>query len=513
MTPQRDPTETWAATVGTLCGATAFGQEVGVLPNLREACGVFGVYAPGEDVARITFFGLYALQHRGQESAGIATSNAHTLHLKTGMGLVSQVFDENDLGYLPGTFAIGHTRYSTTGASRAENAQPFRVWGRHGELALGHNGNIVNASEIRQELVDEGITFTTGSDSEVIAQALANAPGVDWKERWAHVMRRLNGSFCLAAITPDCLMMARDPLGNRPLALGRIEGGWVVASESCAFDHLGATFIREVDPGEVIQIDAEGLQSYKPLGESEKLAFCVFEQIYFSRLDSVIDGKLMYRLRMNLGRELAKEHPADADIVIDVPDSATAAAIGYAQASNIPFVQGLVRNRYVGRTFIQPDQRLREVGVHLKYNPLREVLQGKRVVLVDDSIVRATTTLRVIQMLRKAGAREVHMRVTSPPITHPCFYGIDMGTRWELIAAQKTVDEICESIGADSLGYLSTEGLVSGVEGKRDNLCLACFTGEYPSPVPLQMDKLAMEPPAGALDRHDVEYTLPLRRV
>ena len=275
-------------------------------------------------------------------------------------------------------------------------------------------------------------------------------------------MRRLNGSYCLAVITPDCLMMARDPMGNRPLALGRLDGGWVVASESCAFDHLGATFIREVEPGEVIQIDAEGLQSYKPLGESEKQAFCVFEQIYFSRLDSVIDGKLMYRLRMNLGRELAKEHPADADIVIDVPDSATAAAIGYAQASNIPFVQGLVSNRYVGRTFIQPDQRLREVGVHLKYNPLREVLQGKRVVLVDDSIVRATTTLRVIQMLRKAGAREVHMRVTSPPITHPCFYGIDMGTRWELIAAQKTVDEICESIGADSLGYLSTEGLVSG---------------------------------------------------
>jgi amidophosphoribosyltransferase len=471
------------------------------------------VYAPGEDVARITFFGLYALQHRGQESAGIATSNSRTLHLKTGMGLVSQVFDEDDLSYLPGTFAIGHTRYSTTGASRAENAQPFRVWGEHGELALGHNGNIVNAAEVRDELIGQGIAFTTGSDSEVIAQSLANAPGPDWKERWAHVMRRLNGSYCLAVITPDCLMMARDPMGNRPLALGRIDGGWVIASESCAFDHLGATFIREVEPGEVIQIDAEGLQSYRPLGESEQRAFCVFEYVYFSRPDSVLDGKLVYPIRLNLGRQLAKEHPADADIVIDVPDSSTPAAIGFSQASGIPFMQGLVKNRYVGRTFIQPDQRLREIGVNVKFNALREVLQDRRVVVVDDSIVRGTTTPRVINMLRKAGAREVHMRVTFPPITHPCFYGVDMGTRWELIAARKTVDEICQHIGADSLGYLSPDSLIDAVQSKRSELCTACFTGEYPKPVPLQMDKLAMEPPPGTIDRHDVEYTLPLRRV
>ena len=485
-----------------------------MLPDsLKEKCGVFGVYAPGEDVARITFFGLYALQHRGQESAGIVTSNAKTLHLKTGMGLVSQVFDEDDLSYLPGTFAIGHTRYSTTGASRAENAQPFRVWGEHGELALGHNGNIVNAAELRDELIRDGVTLTTGTDSEVVAAMLANAPGLDWKERWGNVMRKLNGSYCLAVITPDALMMARDPLGNRPLCLGRLNGGWVIASESCAFDHLGATFIREVEPGEVIYIDAEGLQSYKPLGESEKQAFCSFEYIYFSRLDSVLDGKLLYSVRMNLGRQLAKEHPAEADIVIDVPDSATAAAIGYSQASGIPFVQGLVKNRYVGRTFIQPDQRLREVGVNLKFNALRELLHGKRVVLVEDSIVRATTTLRVIQMLRKAGAKEVHMRVTSPPITHPCFYGIDMGTRWELIAARQTVDEICQTIGADSLGYLSVEGLVSGLDGKKDKLCLACFTGKYPQPVPMQMDKLAMEPPEAAFDRPKSELTLPLRRV
>jgi len=483
-----------------------------VLPSLREACGIFGVYAPKEDVARITFFGLYALQHRGQESAGIATSNARTLYLKTGMGLVSQVFAEDDLSYLPGTFAIGHTRYSTTGASRLDNAQPFRVSGPNGELALGHNGNIVNAADLRHELAQDGIKFTTGSDSEVIAQLLAHAPGADWRERWAFVMRKLNGAYSLAVIMPGAVMMARDPMGNRPLCLGKLDGGWVAASESCAFDHLGATFIREIEPGEVIYIDAEGLQSFKPLGDSEGKAFCVFEYVYFSRPDSVLNGKLVYPLRINLGRHLAKEHPADADIVIDVPDSSTPAAIGYAQASGIPFIQGLVKNRYVGRTFIQPDQRLREVGVNVKFNALREVLQDRRVVVVDDSIVRATTTPRVIQMLRKAGAREVHMRVTFPPITHPCFYGVDMGTRWELIAARKKVDEICEHIGADSLGYLSPQGLVEAVAATNEGLCTACFTGEYPRPVPLQMDKLAMEPPATAIDRHDVEYTLPLGR-
>ncbi|MEX2245522.1 MAG: amidophosphoribosyltransferase [Dehalococcoidia bacterium] len=484
-----------------------------MLPALREACGVFGVYTPDDDVARIAFFGLYALQHRGQESAGIATSNSRTLYLKTGMGLVSQVFDEDDLSYLPGRFAIGHTRYSTTGASHIDNAQPMRVSGLNGELALAHNGNIVNAAVLRDDLKRDGVTFKTGSDSEVIAQLLANAPGRDWEERWAYVMRKLNGAYSLAVITPDGVMMARDPMGNRPLCLGKIDGGWVAASETCALDHLGATFIREVDPGEVICLSAEGLQSFKPLGESSRKAFCVFEYIYFSRLDSMLEGKLVYPLRMNLGRQLAREHPADADIVIDVPDSATAAAIGYAQESNIPFVQGIVRNRYVGRTFIQPDQRLREVGVHLKYNPLREILQDRRVVLVDDSIVRATTTSRVVQMLRKAGAREVHMRVTSPPITHPCFYGIDMGSRWELIAAQKTVEEIRQHIGADTLGYLSPEGLVRAVATEREDLCMACFTGKYPTSVPLQMDKLAMEPTSGALDRHETEYVLPLRRV
>jgi amidophosphoribosyltransferase len=342
---------------------------------------------------------------------------------------------------------------------------------------------------------------------------LTNAPGLDWKERWAYVMRKLNGSYSLAVITPDAIMMARDPMGNRPLCLGKLDGGWVAASESCAFDHIGATFIREIEPGEVIYIDAEGLQSLKPM-EEQSHAFCVFEYIYFARPDSVLDGKLVYPVRMNLGRQLAKEHPTpNADVVIGVPDSATAAAIGYSQASGIPFVEGLVKNRYVGRTFIQPNQRLREIGVHLKFNPLREVLQDRSIVLVDDSIVRGTTTTGVIQMLKKAGAREVHMRVTAPPITHPCFYGIDMGTRWELIASQKNTDEIRDQIGADSLGYLSAEGLESAVATAKDKLCMACFTGEYPRPVPLQMDKLAMEPTDGSPDRHQSEYTLPLRRV
>jgi amidophosphoribosyltransferase len=474
-----------------------------VSSTLHEACGVFGVYAPGEDVARLTFYGLYALQHRGQESAGIASANDRRLYLRTGMGLVSQVFDEEDLSYLPGHMAIGHTRYSTTGSSLACNAQPCQVGGPGG-LAIGHNGNIVNASVLRADLEEEGVEFATSTDTEVIAQLLATAPGKDWQERWAYVMRRLIGGYSLVVLTPKELMAARDPMGNRPLCLGRLDGGWVVASETCALDHLGATFIREVEPGEVVRISDAGVESLR--AAEPKNAFCIFEYIYFARPDSVIDEKLVYPVRMALGAQVAKEHPADADVVIGVPDSATAAAVGYSQESGIPFVEGLVKNRYVGRTFIHPDQRLREVGVHLKFNPLPELLQGRRVVLVEDSIVRGTTTLRVIAMLRKAGAREVHMRITSPPIISPCFFGIDMGTRWELIAGQKKIEEIREAIGADTLGYLSVEGLIEAVGRPKNKFCLACFTGKYPVPVPLQMDKLALEPAAGG-DRHEFEWT------
>jgi amidophosphoribosyltransferase len=419
------------------------------------------------------------------------------------MGLVSQVFDEEDLSYLPGHMAIGHTRYSTTGSSLAANAQPCQIGGQEG-LALGHNGNIVNSAVLRSDLQEQGVTFATGTDSEVIAQLLAHAPGKDWEERWSYAMRRLSGAYALVVLTPKELMAARDPMGNRPLALGRLDGGWVVASETCAFDHLGATFIREIEPGEVVRISERGVETFRAAEPND--AFCIFEYIYFARPDSVIDGKLVYPVRMALGAQLAKEHPADADVVIGVPDSATAAAVGYSQESGIPFVEGLVKNRYVGRTFIQPDQRIREVGVHLKFNPLPEMLRDRRVVLVEDSIVRGTTTLRVIAMLRKAGAKEVHMRITAPPIASPCFFGIDMGTRWELIGGQKSVEEIREHIGADTLGYLSVDGLIEAVGLPKDKFCLACFTGKYPVPVPLQMDKLALEPAAGG-DRHDFEWT------
>lgn len=476
-----------------------------MIPSLRESCGIFGVYAPKEDVARISFYGLYALQHRGQESAGIATSNGRRLHLRTGMGLVSQVFAEEDLSYLPGRLAIGHTRYSTTGGNREANAQPVLVEGPNGTLALGHNGNIVNAAVLRADLEEQGVPFATATDSEVIAQVLATAPGANWQDRFAHLMRRLEGSYSLVALTPQALMVARDPMGNRPLSLGRLDAGWVVASETCAFDHLGATFIREVEPGEALYIDKGGVQSLRVF-ETRRDAFCIFEYIYFARPDSVIDGKLLYPVRMAMGAQLAREHPADGDVVIGIPDSATAAAIGYSQESGLPFVEGLVKNRYVGRTFIEPDQRIREMGVHLKFNPLRDVLEGRRLVVVDDSIVRGTTTPRVIAMLRRAGAREVHMRITAPPITHPCFFGIDMGTRWELIASQKSVPEIQRHIGADSLGHLSVDGLLKAVGLPREHFCLACFTGDYPMPVPLQMDKLALEPAVGARDRHEFEW-------
>ncbi len=460
--------------------------------SLREACGVFGIYAPGEDVARLTFYGIYALQHRGQESAGIATSDGKNIHLRTGMGLVAQVFDESDLPHLSGHMAIGHTRYSTTGSSHIVNAQPLQVNGACGPMALGHNGNLVNSEALRRQLEEQGVVFQTSTDSEIIAHLLAGAPGNTWEERLRHTMRRLEGAYCLVILTPDAIIAIRDPLGVRPLSLGLLNGNWVVASETCALDHLGAEFVREVEPGEAVYIDENGLTSIKTMEETRH-ALCLFEFIYFSRPDSLLKGKLIHPVRMAMGAQLAREHPIDADIVTGVPDSATAAAIGYANESGIPYVEALVKNRYVGRTFIQPDQRIRELGVHLKFNPLREVLEGKRVVVVDDSIVRGTTTPRIIELLRRAGAREVHMRICAPPIRHPCHFGIDMATQWELIAAQKSVPEIREHIAADTLGYLSLEGLAKAIGLPQEEFCNACFTGKYPIPVQLQMDKLVFE--------------------
>lgn len=465
----------------------------------REACGIFGVYAPGEDVARLTFFGLYALQHRGQESAGIATADGEDLSVRTGMGLVSQVFDEEDLAFLRGHIAIGHTRYSTTGSSVVCNAQPILVRdaATSRPIALAHNGNLVNYRVLREDLEAQGVQFETTTDSELIAHLLALAPGGTWEERFHYVMRRAEGAYSLVVMTPDTLFAVRDPLGVRPLCIGRLGEGWVVASESCALEHLGVPMEREIAPGEVVQIDATGARSFFPVAPAPRRALCTFEFIYFARPDSYLAGHLLYPIREEMGAQLAREHPVEADIVIGVPDSAVPAAIGYARESGIPYREGLVKNRYVGRTFIQPDQRIREAGVSLKFNALHEVLAGKRVVIVDDSIVRGTTTPRVVSLVRRAGAREVHMRITAPPIIAPCFFGVDMATKWELIAANKSVEEIRQHIGADSLGYLSLEGLVRATRQPTESLCNACFTGIYPIDVQMQMDSL--EPPSEQL--------------
>jgi len=444
-------------------------------------------------VARLTFYGLYALQHRGQESAGIATSNGTDFSLRTGMGLVSQVFDEEDLAYLRGHTAIGHTRYSTAGGSLECNAQPIVVHDREtgDPIALAHNGNLTNADVLRADLEAQGVGFESTADSELIAHLLARAPGASWEERFHYLMRRIEGAYSLVVMTRDTLFGVRDPMAVRPLCIGRIgENGWVVASESCALEHLGLCLERELTPGEVVRIDASGLSSFTPAAPARKRATCTFEYTYFARPDSTIGGKLVYAAREEMGAQLAREHPVDADIVIGVPDSATPAAIGYARESGIPFREGLVKNRYVGRTFIQPDQRIREAGVSLKFNALGDVLRGKRVIVVDDSIVRGTTTPRVISLIRRAGAAEVHMRITTPPIISPCFMGVDMATKSELIAANQTVEEIREHIGADSLGYLSLEGMNQSTGQRPADLCNACFTGRYPLDVQLQMDRL-----------------------
>jgi len=458
---------------------------------MRESCAVFGVYAPGEDVARLTFFALFSLQHRGQESSGIATSDGKKLRIHTGLGLASQVFDEDILSHLVGDIAIGHNRYSTTGSSKLINAQPVLIEGSEGVLALGHNGNIVNALPLRQELMEQGYNFQTSTDSEVIANLIISAPRQGWGEKVRYAMRRLQGAYSLVLLTHDMLIGVRDPLGVRPLCLGRLNGGWVLASETCALDHIGAQFLKEIEPGEIILIHSSGVESYKE--PVERRALCAFEFIYFARPDSIIEDRLLYPAREAMGRGLANEYPVEADLVMGVPDSATAAGIGYSRQSGIPFTEGLLKNRYVGRTFIQPDQRLRELGVRLKFNPLPEILSGKRIVVVDDSIVRGTTTPRVVNILRRAGAKEVHLRICAPPIKFPCFFGVDMPSRWELIAAQKTIEEIRQFVGSDSLGYLSIEGLIKSIGLPPEILCLACFSGDYPIPVQLEMDKLALE--------------------
>jgi len=458
---------------------------------MHESCGVFGVYAPGINVAQTTFFGLFALQHRGQESAGIAVTDGNEIKIHTRMGLVSQVFTETDLALLTGYISIGHNRYSTAGSSRPTNAQPIIVKSEGLTIALAHNGNIINSKLLRDELQERGYHFHTSTDSEVIANLILASPGQNWQKKIRHAMHRLQGAYSLVILTEDKLIGVRDPFGVRPLCLGTIDSGWSIASESCALDHIGAQFTREIEPGEIVVIDSQGVKSFKK--KDGKKALCIFEYIYFARPDSIIQGKLLYPTREAMGRILTEEYPVDADFVMGVPDSATAAGIGYANASGIPYCEGLLKNRYVGRTFIEPDQRIRELGVQLKFNPLSRIIAGKRLVVVDDSIVRGTTTPHVVSLLKKAGAAEVHLRICAPPICYPCFFGVDMASRWQLIAARKTIPEIREYLGADSLGYLSLDGLIRAVDLPRDIFCLACFTGVYPIPVQIEMDKLALE--------------------
>ncbi len=455
-----------------------------VLPDApREACGVLGICVPGRDAARLAYFAIYALQHRGQEGAGIVTCDGAIAHIHKGLGLVSQVFNEENLSHLRGHLAIGHTRYSTTGAPRLRNTQPYVLETLAGPLAIAHNGNLINAPQLRRELLEQGVGLSTSTDSELIIHLLARARG-SWMERIQEVMPRLQGAYTLVVLTRDAVYGVRDPWGLRPLALGALDHGFVLASESCAFGAIGARLIQEVEPGMVVRLDAQGctwVQGMPPYPRS----FCTFEEIYFARPDSVLNGRLVHQVRQALGRQLAREAPADADMVVPVPDSGTPHAIGYAQESGIPYSEGLIKSRYIGRTFIQPTHHLRRMGVAMKFNPLPDNLRGKRVVLVDDSIVRGNTSGPLVRMLREAGAREVHLRVACPPIRYPCFMGVDMARQDELIAAHRPLEAIREHIGADSLAYLSIQGMMAAL-GASDGYCNACFHGRYPfsGPIP-----------------------------
>jgi amidophosphoribosyltransferase len=465
----------------------------------HDECGVVGIYAPGRHVARLAFFGLYALQHRGQESAGIATSDGRIAYSHKGMGLVAQVFTEENLRPLQGHLAIGQNRYSTTGSSNLRNAQPFLIETIHGPLGVAHNGNLTNAQHLRRQLLKHGVGLSSTSDSEVITQLLA-APAGTWaghdlngseRDRWVARIRGLmtiaEGAYSLTILTRHAIYGVRDPLGLRPICIGQLDtGGYVLASESCALHTIGATFVREVEPGEIVRLNGSGLTSFAGR-ESDGRAMCIFEYVYFARPDSQFEGQLVHRVRQQLGRQLAREAPVAADIVVGVPDSATPHAIGYSQESGLPYTEGLTKNRYIGRTFIQPDDQLRKIGVSLKYNPLTTNLEGRRVVLIDDSIVRGNTAGPLVQLLRDGGATEVHMRVAAPPVRYPCFMGVDMATFKQLIAHKMDVEGIRQRIGADSLTYLSIAGLDAAVAealGRSTEHCNACFSGNYPIKIP-----------------------------
>ena len=460
--------------------------------KFKEECGVFGIYSSDNlDVSTLTYYGLYALQHRGQESAGIVVSDGEKLDSHKAMGLVCDIFNEECLKKLKGKSAIGHVRYSTTGSSSAANAQPLLSQFKLGSIAIAHNGNLVNADVIRELLEDAGVIFQTAVDTEVVLNLIARGAKKGIEKAVYDAVQAIKGSFAIVILTEDKLIGVRDPNGIRPLCVGQVGNSYVLCSESCALDAVGADFIRDVDPGEIVIIDKDGLKSITP-GERTKCATCAFEYIYFARPDSVIDGINVYDARVKAGKILYEEHPVDADIVVGVPDSGIAAAAGYAEISGIPFGIGFVKNRYVGRTFISPSQELREKAVAVKLNPLKVNVQGKRVVLIDDSIVRGTTSRRLVELLRKAGALEVHFRVSSPVVKYPCYFGIDTPYRKELIGANSTLEKIRQEIGSDTLGYISMDGLLKSF-GSKHEFCLGCFSGEYPISTPMETEKERME--------------------
>jgi len=463
------------------------------MDKLKEECGIIGIYDKGNmEIESLTYYGLIALQHRGQESAGIAVNRDGVITCYKEMGLVSEVFDDKILNLLKGDISIGHVRYSTTGDSFAHNAQPLLVKYKKGSIALAHNGNLVNAGSVREELEDQGMIFTTTIDSEVIAGLIARSCSKGIEDAILDTMDIIRGSYSLVIMTDDKLIGVRDSHGLRPLVIGRIGNGYVLASETCALDTIGASFIRDVRPGEIIIIDENGMRSIQ-CRSTGKQAGCIFEYIYFARPDSIMDGISVYQAREKAGRILAEEQPADADVVISVPDSGTPAAIGYSLQSGIPYAIGLIKNRYIGRTFIQPSQVTREIGVALKLNPLKANIEGKRVVMVDDSIVRGTTSRKIVQALKAAGAKEVHVRVSSPVITHSCYFGIETSNRDELVGATSVLEAIREKIGADSLGYLSYDGILRSVGSTGEGFCTACFSGRYPMDIPENCSKDVFE--------------------
>ena len=453
-----------------------------MLDRFKDECGVFGIYGHPE-AANLTYLGLYALQHRGQESAGIAAADGERLRVSRAMGQVAEAFSEESLARLPGHLAIGHTRYSTAGESKLENAQPFLIDCAHGQIAVGHNGNLVNAGELRDELVRNGSIFQTSSDTEVILHLYARSRASSVEDALVESIAQIRGAYSLVLLTKNRLIAARDPHGFRPLALGRLGDAWIVCSETCAMDLIGATYIRDIEPGEIAIVTEAGVRSIKPF-PAQPLAHCVFEHVYFSRPDSYVFGRSVNEVRTDLGRILAREAPVPADVVVPIPDSGVCAAIGFAEEAALPMKMGLIRNHYIGRTFIQPQQSIRHFSVKVKLNPVRSILENRRVVLLDDSIVRGTTSRKIVKMVKAAGAREVHLRISCPPTVSPCFYGVDTPSRSELIAATHTTEEIRKYVEADSLAYLSMEGLRAAVGSQSDSYCTSCYTGVYPVAFP-----------------------------